>query len=182
MLVAADETGEETLEPLFREDPWDSRVNQVPRNPAQIPARTDADIARTVRLTLEWDPFLPDQKIRSEVSGGWVSLQGEVSTPREKEDAEKVVSVLAGVRGVDNFLTVAAPALDPGQLRESIEEALELEAEREAEKIILNVDGGTVTLEGSLRTWLEKNMVLATVSQSPGVREVKDRLSVDPWN
>jgi osmotically-inducible protein OsmY len=182
MPLAADETGQEIFEPLFREDPWDSRVNQVPFSPAEIPERTDADIARTVRLSLEWDPFLPDQNIRSTVCEGWVSLEGDVSTPREKEDAEKVVRVLVGVQGVHNLLTVTAPAVDQRQLRERIEEALELEAEREAEKISVNVEGDTVTLEGRLRTWMEKNSVLGTVSHAPGVREVKDRLSVDPWN
>jgi osmotically-inducible protein OsmY len=142
--------------------------------------RTDADIARTVRLTLEWDPFLPHQKIRSMVSEGWVILEGEVSTVRELEDAERVVRVLAGVQGVDNLLTVATTRVDREVLRKSIEDALELEAEREAEKIIVNVEGDTVTLEGRVRTWPEKNSVLETVGHSPGVHEVKDRLSVDP--
>ena len=144
--------------------------------------RTDDDIARTVRLTLEWDPFLPDRKIRSAVSEGWVTLAGEVATPREKEDAERVVRVLAGVQGVHNHLTVAATRVDPLFLRQSIEDALELQAEREAERISVNVEGDTVTLEGKVRTWPEKNSVLGTVSHAPGVHEVKDRLSVDPWS
>ncbi len=72
-----------------------------------VPQRTDGDIARTVRLTLEWDPFLPDRKIRSAVSEGRVTLEGEVSTPREKEDAERVVRVLAGVQSVHNLLEVS---------------------------------------------------------------------------
>lgn len=144
--------------------------------------RTDSDISRTVRLTLEWDPFLPDQKIRSTVSEGWVTLEGEVSTLREKEDAERVVRVLADVQGVHSLLTVAASKVDPRVLRKSIEDALELEAEREAEKISVNVEGDIVTLEGKVRTWTEKNSVLGTVSHAPGVHEVKDHLSVDPWS
>lgn len=143
--------------------------------------RTDADIARTVRSTLEWDPFLPDQKIRSTVSEGLVTLEGEVSTPREKEDAERVVRVLGGVQGVSNLLTVAT-RVDPEEVRRSIEDALELEAEREAEKISVNVEGDTVTLEGRVRAWPEKNSVLGTVRHARGVHEVKDRLSVDPWH
>src|SRR6266542_4755397 len=82
-----------------------------------------------------------------------VSLEGELSTLREKEDAERLVRVLAGVKGVHNLLTVAATSVDPRRLRTSIEEALELEAEREAEKISVNVEGGTVSLEGRVRTW-----------------------------
>ena len=147
-----------------------------------VARRTDGDIARTVRLTLEWDPFLPDKKIRSTVSEGRVRLEGEVSTSREKEDAERVVRVLAGVQGVDNLLTVCPSRVDPQVLRRSIEDALELEAEREAERISVNIDGDTVTLEGKVRTWPEKNSVLGTVSHAPGVHEVKDHLAVDPWS
>ena len=142
--------------------------------------RTDSDIARTVRLTLEWDPFLPDQRIRSAVREGRVTLEGDVSTLREKEDAERVVRVLAGVLSVDNLLTIVPTRVDPEVLRRSIEDALELEAEREAEKISVNVEGDTVTLEGKVRTWPEKNSVLGTVSHAPGVHEVRDHLSVDP--
>ena len=144
--------------------------------------RTDTDIARTVRFALEWDAFARDEKIRSTVSEGWVSLEGELSTLREKEDAERVVRVLAGVKGVHNLLTVAPAKADPTELRKSIEEALERRAEREAEKISVRVEDGVVTLEGRVRTWQEKSAVLGTVSHAPGVRQVKDLLSVSPWD
>jgi osmotically-inducible protein OsmY len=143
--------------------------------------RTDTQIAAAVRHALEWDAFVPDQKIRSTVSEGFVTLEGEVSTLREKEDSEAVVRNLAGVRGVRNRLLVAAVKADPAKLRESIEQALERRAEREAERIKVKVEDGTVTLEGRVRTWPEKQAVLGAVGHAPGVREVQDRLSVNPW-
>jgi osmotically-inducible protein OsmY len=179
MPVAAAETAQKIRQDVLSGLPWDSVVEERVKSPGNL-LRTDADIARTVRLTLEWDALLPDQKIRSTVSEGWVSLEGELSTLREKEDAERLVRVLAGVKGVHNLLTVAATSVDRQQLRTSIEEALELEAEREAEKIRVNVEGGTVTLEGRVRTWPEKSVILETVSHAPGVHEVTDHLSVDP--
>src|SRR6266540_7097662 len=133
MPVAAAETARKIQQDVLLGLSWNSRMEAQVKSPGSL-LRTDAEIARTVRLTLEWDALLPGQKIRSTVSEGWVSLEGELSTLREKEDAEKVVCVLAGVQGVHNLLTVAAPRVDPQQLRESIEKALELEAEREAEK------------------------------------------------
>jgi osmotically-inducible protein OsmY len=143
--------------------------------------RTDTEIARAVRTTLEWDAFVPDQKIRSTVTEGFVTLDGEVATLREKEDAEAAVRNLAGVREVRNRLFVAAIKADPVKLRESIEEALERRAEREAERIRVHVEEGTVTLEGKVRTWLEKQAILGAVSHAPGVREVRDKLAVNPW-
>jgi osmotically-inducible protein OsmY len=143
--------------------------------------RTDTEIARAVRMTLEWDAFVPDQKIRSTVTEGFVTLDGEVATLREKEDAEAAVRNLAGVREVRNRLLVAAIKADPVKLRESIEEALERRAEREAERIRVHVEEGTVTLEGKVRTWPEKQAILGAVSHAPGVREVRDKLAVNPW-
>ena len=110
-----------------------------------------------------------------------MTLEGEVSTLREKADAEAAVRNLAGVHGVRNRIRVLAIKADPVRLRESIEEALERRAEREAERIHVEVEDGTVILEGKVRTWPEKQAILGVVSHAPGVRDVRDRLSVNPW-
>lgn len=143
--------------------------------------RTDTEIAGAVRFALESNVFVPDQRIRSTVSDGWVTLEGEVNNLRETEDAERVVRLLADVRGVNNRLTVTRIKADPNDLRQSIEEALQRRTEREAQRIQVKVENGTVTLEGPVRSWLEKKAVLGTVSHAPGVREVRDRLVVSPW-
>ena len=43
-------------------------------------ARTDTEIAQAVRHALEWDVVVPDTQIRSTVSDGWVTLEGDVGT------------------------------------------------------------------------------------------------------
>jgi len=144
--------------------------------------KTDTEIAQDVRLALEWDAFVPERNIRSTVSDGLVTLEGEVNTLLQKEDAARAIRNVRGVKGVNNFLTVAAVKADQGQLRKSIEQALERRAEREAEKVRVVLDNGTVTLEGRVRTWPERTAVLGAVSHAPGVREVRDRLTVNPWS
>jgi osmotically-inducible protein OsmY len=144
--------------------------------------RTDTEIAKAVRMSLEWDAFVPHQNILSTVTEGFVTLEGEVSTLREKLDAEAAVRNLAGVHGVRNRIHVAAPMPNPDRLKESIEEALERRAEREAHRIHVEVEGGTVILEGRVRTWPEKQAILGAVTHAPGVREVRDRLTVNPWD
>lgn len=144
--------------------------------------RNDTEIARAVRVALTWDAFVAEEKIRSTVTDGFVTLEGEVTTLREKEDAEAAIRNLAGVQGVRNRLVVAAVKVNPLKLRESIEEALERRAEREAERIRVRVEDGTVVLEGKVRTWPEKQAILGAVSHAPGVREVKDKLTVNPWD
>jgi osmotically-inducible protein OsmY len=83
---------------------------------------------------------------------------------------------------VRNRLLVAAIKADPAKLCQSIEEALERRAEREAERIRVRVEDGTVVLEGRVRTWLEKQAIPGVVSHAPGVRDVRDKLTVNPWD
>jgi osmotically-inducible protein OsmY len=143
--------------------------------------RADTEIARAVRASLEWDAFVPHQNILSTVTDGFVTLEGDVSTLREKVDAENVVRHLSGVHGVRNRLRVVGAREKPEQLKHSIEEALERRVEGEADRVHVGVQGGTVTLEGRVRTWPEKEAILGAVSHAPGVREVQDRLTVNPW-
>jgi osmotically-inducible protein OsmY len=64
-----------------------------------IGGRTDTEIARAVRDALEWDAFVPDDKITSTVSLGIVTIEGLVQTWMQRADAERVVRGLSGVRG-----------------------------------------------------------------------------------
>ena len=53
--------------------------------------RTDTEIAQAVRRALEWDVFVPEDKITSTVTDGWVTLDGAVDTWSQRNDAERAV-------------------------------------------------------------------------------------------
>jgi osmotically-inducible protein OsmY len=146
-------------------------------------ARTDTEIAQAVRRTLEWDALVPDERIQSTVSNGWVTLEGNVDTWAEREDAERAVQNLLGVHGVTDKMTVTgAGRVEPEEVREAIENALERRAEREAKRIRVDVTGtGTVTLTGQVRSWAEKRATLAAARFARGVRTVEDHLEINPW-
>jgi len=144
--------------------------------------RTDSDIAQAVRNALIWDAFVPEDQIRSTVSDGWVTLDGDVDRWSQRTDAERVVSHLQGVRGVINHIVVKGPSVDSKAVRETIEGALERRAEREANRIDVRVEDGTVTLSGRVHTWPERNAVVQAVSHTPGVRAVADEIRVDPYS
>jgi osmotically-inducible protein OsmY len=143
-------------------------------------AKTDVDIARAVRQALEWDVWVPDDLIQSTVSNGWVTLDGKVVLLRERDDVERAIRRLAGVRGVTNNIVVTGPRVEPEGVREMIEQALERRAEREAHRIKVDVDGGKVTLSGPVRSWAEKRAILGAVTHAPGITAVDERLFVDP--
>lgn len=142
--------------------------------------RTDTEIAQAVRSALEWDVFVPEDKIRSTVSDGLVTLDGTVERWSQRADAERAVRNLTGVKSVVNRITVtpAAPATE--DVRKAIEQALERRAEREAKRIHVDVRDGIATLTGSVHSWAERKSVVAAARFTPGVRGVEDRLRTEP--
>lgn len=143
--------------------------------------RTDANIGEAVRRTLEWDAQLPHERIQVAVSNGWVALHGTVGRQRDRENVERLARRLEGVRGVYNLVVVEPSAQLADDMRDRIEEALRRRAQHEAERIEVQLHGGTVSVSGRLHTWAEKQAVLGALTQAPGVQRVDDRLSVDPY-
>jgi osmotically-inducible protein OsmY len=144
-------------------------------------ARTDTAIAKAVRHALEWDTLVPEDRIQSTVSEGWVMLEGDVNVWREREDAENAVLNLSGVIGVINKIQVKPPKVKPEELRAQIEDALERRADREAERLRVEVKDGLVDLWGRVHSWQEKRAVIGSISHAPGVRQVQDHLRIDPY-
>jgi osmotically-inducible protein OsmY len=143
-------------------------------------SRTDTEIAQAVRQALEWDVFVPNEKIASTVTDGWVTLEGPVERSTQREAAERAVRNLMGVKMVVNKITVTQPKAVIGDVRKAIEQALERRAEREARQIAVDVRDGTVTLTGPVHSWAERKSVLAAARFTPGVRVVEDHLRTEP--
>lgn len=142
--------------------------------------KTDTDIAHAVRQALEWDVMVPGDQVKSTVAQGWITLDGTVAAWRQREDAERAVRNLAGVRGVINRINVIPVPADPEMIRTSIEKALERQAAREAEHLFIRTRDGVLTLSGRVHSWYEKRAVMGAASHAPGVREVVDQITVDP--
>ena len=143
--------------------------------------RTDTEIASAVRHAFEWDVFVPEARIRTTVSDGWVTFEGDVDYWSQRDAAEKVVRNLTGVRGVSNKIEIKPPKVIPYDVRQSIEEALERRAEREARRISVAVSDGRVTLSGVVRSWAEREAVIGAARGTPGVRSVDDHLRIEPY-
>ena len=156
-------------------------ANDVEVKPEGLSVRTDADIALAVRHVLLWDALVPDERIKSTVSDGWVTLEGDVDFWNQRQDAEQTVLRLEGVIGVTNQIKVAPKTVDPMELREEIECALEQRADREAERLRIEVHDGAVDLFGRVHSWQEKRAVIGSISHAPGVTAIRDHLRIDPY-
>jgi hyperosmotically inducible protein len=153
-------------------------VNNIEVRSPEDPRCGDAEIAHALRHGLEWNVLVPADKIQFAVVDGWVTLRGSVEYYSERIDAERAVSLLPGVRGVTNNIQVVSP-IEPERVKFLIEDALERRAEREANRIRVEVDEGAVTLSGPVNSWDEKKAILGIVSHAPGVTAVHDRLIMD---
>ena len=140
--------------------------------------RTDPDIAEAAVHALEWDAFVPSHSIHVTVSKGWVTLRGEVEWQYQKQDAERVVRRLAGVKGVTNLVTVK-PRLTPSELKKKIEAALVRNAETDAHRITVEVQGSKAILKGTVRAWAEREEAARVAWSAPGISSVENHITIE---
>lgn len=139
--------------------------------------RNDTDIARSALNALEWNTYVPQDRIKVEVEKGWVTLKGTVEHRYQQEAAENAVHHMVGVRGVSNMIVIK-PLVTPAEVREKIEKALERSAEVDAQRIKVETVGGKVILRGNLRSWAERKEVERAAWSAPGVSEVENHIVV----
>jgi osmotically-inducible protein OsmY len=153
-------------------------ANELQVRSVQSAHLTDTDIARAVRHALEWDALIPDEHIRSTVTAGVVVLDGIVATPVQREEAERTVGRLKGVKRLDNRLQVSRVA-EPDAVAASIRQALNRRAVREAAHVMVRVDDGRVVVEGAVPSREERSAILGAIRGTRGVQSIEDRLSVN---
>jgi osmotically-inducible protein OsmY len=142
--------------------------------------RTDADIALAVTRAIEWDAMVPTDKAKVTVSKGWVTLEGAVEWQFEKEAAERAARRIIGVRGVTNLIRVQPSTPSPTDIKQRIEAALLRDAETDAQRIQVEVNGSTVTLRGTVRSYAEKQEAARVAWSAPGVKAVDNHIQVAP--
>jgi len=139
---------------------------------------SDTEIAHKVVDVFAWDIQVPDDKIKTVVTNGWVTLEGEVEWKFQRDAAAKAVRNLAGVRGVTNNITMMPKSASPLDVSRSIKDALERRADVTAEHITVQTRGSVVTLKGNVPTFADRRAIEGAAWSAPGVTDVHDELAV----
>jgi osmotically-inducible protein OsmY len=139
--------------------------------------RSDTDIARAAEQALGWNSTVPADKVKVIVDRGWVTLQGLLEWDYQRQSAEKAVRALVGVVGLSNEIAIT-PRAAPADVTRRIREALTRQAQREVKHLDVRVNGGTVTLQGQVHSWHERNAAQGAAWSAPGVVQVINELTI----
>ncbi|MER7890591.1 BON domain-containing protein [Micromonospora sp. NPDC094482] len=144
---------------------------------AGSPGVTDGEVAIAVGRALEWDSFIPAERLDVTVANGWVMLRGEVEFGWQRRAAEREVRRLRGVRGITNLIEVRPPApTDADRILRDVRRALGRAGGTRG--VSVAVDGDTLVLSGVVRSWWERDQAERVAWSAPGVRAVESQLLV----
>jgi osmotically-inducible protein OsmY len=139
--------------------------------------REDASIRGDVLQALMLNGLVPGA-LDAKVHDGVVTLTGEAEWQYQRDEAAFVASNVVGVVDVVNEIELIHSTPREGDVRGSIEKAFKRHAALEADDLHISVSHGTVTVDGTVRSWAEHDEAIAAAWAAPGVRAVVDNLKV----
>jgi hyperosmotically inducible periplasmic protein len=122
--------------------------------------------------------------VQVEVQNGIVKLTGTVDVFDTKEDADKRVHRVKGVKAVDNEIGVAGPEVPDGQLQQKLVKAIQYDrvgyGTTPFNAISVSVQNGVVTLGGHAYGPVDADSAVAVAANTKGVQDVVNDIQVDP--
>jgi hyperosmotically inducible protein len=149
-----------------------------------MPVGPESNLEREVGHRLRMLPYYSVfDLLKYSVNGYQVTLDGAVTQPWLKSDAEKEVKSIEGVEGVTDNIKVLPPSPSDDRIRQAEYRAifagpLFRYAEQAVPPIHIIVENGHGTLEGVVDTPADKTIAEINAKTVPGVFSVTDNLQV----
>lgn len=147
--------------------------------------RSAEDIKKDVYSQLAWDNRVGHTNIIVNVTDdGTVILSGMVSSYTDRSEAEEDAYTVAGVKHVENLLTVSLPPEYPipgdADLALQIESLLRWNPTIDTSRIQVQVTNGILTLTGSVDSIWQKERIEHLAEDVAGIILVRNQLKVQP--
>ena len=147
--------------------------------------KANQNLVREVRHQLLLLPYYTVfDNLAFKVDGDHVTLEGQVTRPTLKSDAEAAVKTIEGISGVTNNIEVLPPSPMDDQLRRALYRAIYGDPQlskygwSSMPSIHIIVKSGHVSLEGVVDNDTDKNVAGLRANSVPNVFEVKNNLVV----
>lgn len=137
----------------------------------------DTDIAEAASQMLSWAVDVPSDTVKAGVRDHAITLSGTVTWQYQREAAARAVMYIRGVTAVTNTISLTATAPASG-LKAAIEAAILRNAQLDSRQINVDLNGGEVTLRGTVRSWSERRQAEYVAWAASGVTSVKNDLAV----
>ncbi len=147
----------------------------------RLAPKTDAEIQRDVLEELRWDPRVEETEIDVNVDDGVVTLTGTVTSWARRVAARDAARHVGGVLDVANAITVETPEhLDRGdpELADAVRRTLAWDVFVPDDRIVSTVTNGSVTLEGTVETLMQRDAAERALRNLTGVKAVVNRIAV----
>jgi hyperosmotically inducible protein len=153
--------------------------NRLKVSPMVSPALEDDQIRARVKSVLEWSPTIDASRITVEVTGGVVTLYGNVASTWQKTRAWDLASGVSGVVDVVNDLSVSPPReISDEDIRNDIMSTLARNTFIDSSRVNVNVDDGVVTLTGSVGDYNASRTLQQIANYTTGVIDVRNELTI----
>jgi osmotically-inducible protein OsmY len=140
-------------------------------------ARSDADLRGDVLQALILDTLVPET-IDVSVNDGEVALEGTAEFKFQRDEAVDVAGNIRGVVDVWDEVAIVGPPPVAGDVKTAITKAFDRNARLDADALSVETSNGTVTVQGTVRSWAEHDDAIDAAWAAPGVRDVHDRILV----
>jgi hyperosmotically inducible protein len=124
------------------------------------------------------------KNVRVSLHDGVATLTGSVEVYDQKEEADKRVHRIRGVKGVLNNIEVNGPQVADSELQQRLVKAIPYDrvgyGTTAFNAIAVNVQNGAVTLTGHAYGPVDADSTVAIAANTPGVKDVINEIQIDP--
>jgi len=176
---------EETVASLPGVKSVDNKLELKGERPTE---NSDAWLITKVKAALLFHRSVSGIKTEVNVKDGIVTLQGEATSQAQKDLTTEYAKDVEGVKNVNNEMTVgktskktrtAGDKIDDASITAQVKMTLLYHRSTSALKTSVTTKKGVVTLGGKAKTGAEKDLATKFANDVNGVKEVKNRMTID---